>query len=147
MIERKVRKHNYPSNRKKKVKHTQYMSYFRVIERWGIIPDVYCILFHDGKWWACIEDENFFDHLYYQGSYYRKVHVLEFYDGQNGDYVYGYIGHVNNGRPGLFFGLHKTRFVFVQNPMIPGKAYDHFLDISYDFNIENFKHKHIWKGV
>lgn len=143
MIEKRKSKgfHFYPKKRKKKRKHIQFIDYERVLEDWGFVPSLFYIFPTKESWWACLPDANFYGNIEVQGEYFKPVWPLEFYHGNAGDVVYGYVGVVYYSHG----GIHKGKFVFVKNPMNIGHELSHVLAMKRKINFERYKKFQIWK--
>jgi len=143
MAIQKTRKksHNYPEKRKKKKKHIQLMALFRVTDKWLISPDYFYMFFIDGEWWACQQEASFYGHININGQFYKKYFPAEFYDGQNGDVVVGYMGVIYYRD----MAIHKGRFVFVKNSFIAGGELSKGLSFKVKDWFDNYKKNEIWK--
>jgi hypothetical protein len=135
--------HFYPKTRKKKRKHAQFMDYSRVVGDWGFSPSLYYVYHVDdlGAWYACQPDRNFFGNIEVGGEYFRPVISLPFYNGGNGDVVYGYVGVIHHRN----MSIHEGRFVFVKNPMNIGQELSYVLGIKREINLQKYKKFELWK--
>jgi len=123
---------NYPEKRKKKRSHAQFFRFYRVIDKWKIVPEIHYMFKIDGEFWACKPDSLFNDNLIVGGSTYKPVHSLVDYDGQEGDMVYGYVAIINSAN----MGVTLSRFVLMKDPVM-----EMSLDLSYFVGIKSKIHK------
>ena len=140
---KKPKFHVYPAKRKKKKPHVQWFDFHRVVEKWNIVPSVFYMFAipEKGGWWACKLDRPFFGNIECQGDYYKPVYKVDYYDGQSGDSVYGYVGVIYYCN----MSIEKGRFVFVKNPMNMGLELSHVLCFKTKLNLEKYKKFEIWK--
>lgn len=131
----------YPKNRKKKRKHIQYMDYDRVIKKWQFTPDMYYIFKIDNVWYACLPDAHFIGNIIADGEYFRPVHKIDHYNGNNGDAVYGYVGVIYSTNLSMYI----TRFVFMKNPMNIGSELSYILSFTRRDSFPNYIKNEIWK--
>ena len=131
----------YPEKRKKKRLHVQLISFERVTERWQITPFMFYMFFIDNSWWACEPEGNFYGNVCIDGDYYKQVYPVDFYDGQNGDVVMGYVGVINSGN----MSIHKGRLVFVKNALSAGVELSRSLTYKSEVRMDYYKRFEIWK--
>jgi hypothetical protein len=143
MRKRKItkRRSNYPESRKKKRAHAQFINYNRVIEKWGIVPDIFFMFKIDDIFHACQPDTIFDGNIIIDGCTYRSRHESPDYDGQEGDMVYGYIAIIYHSN----MAPTKSRFVFMKDPVMDtGHDLSRFLGLKNKIGQQNHIKFYIW---
>lgn len=133
--------HFYPSNRKKKRFHNQFISMDRVLDDYGFSPRLFYIFLIDCKYYACLPDVNFYGNIKVGDEYFRPVIELPGFEYGEGCVVYGYIGVVQRSNKGILNG----RFVFVKNGMGVGQELTRAVSFKRKVMFEKYKKYEIWK--
>lgn len=133
---------NYPKNRKKKRNHAQFFDFYRVIDLWKKVPEIFYMFKIDGKFYACKPDSLFDDNIILDGSTYRPIHDVPDYDGQDGDMVYGYVSIIRYSN----MNATLSRFVFLKDTIMKtGLDLTRFVRLKYTVNQNKHLKFHLWE--
>lgn len=127
MYWKKRKKVNYPDKRKKKRVHTQFMSYSRVIEVWGIVPCLLNVFEVDGEFGLYEQTPGLTGaDIIVDDKPYRRKWVDDRCSLGSGNAVFSYVAVIEQSCK----GIHKGRVVYMEHPVQRAAR-----DIGYLLNI------------